>query len=176
MKFAKNKTMATLIALILMVPMIISAVALPASSAQSQSLKTFPFINATPNPVQVGTETLLHLGISRPLLLSSQGWEGITVTVWKPDNTTMTLGPFKTDSTGGTGTILVPDQTGTYYLQTNFPAQWFNYTGSDGRGGIASVSVYAQASTSDKLALIVQNEPLPSWPGVPLQPNIGHDP
>jgi outer membrane protein assembly factor BamB len=155
-----------------MITMAVSIFALPAANAQSQTLKTYAFINASPNPIQVGTETLLHIGISRPLILQAQGWTGITVTVTKPDNTTTTLdngGPgFKTDSTGGTGTVFVPDQVGTYYLQTNFPAQWFNYTGPDGRGGIISISVYAQASTSEKLPLIVQEEALPFWPGVPL--------
>lgn len=163
----KSKATSLSIAFLLMFTIAFS-LALPAVNAQGQSLKTFAFINATPNPVQVGTETLLHLGISRPLLFSSQGWEGVTVTVTKPDGANQTLGPFKTDSTGGTGTVLVPDQVGTYFLQTNFPAQWFNYTGSDGRGGFTSVAVYMLASTSEKLALIVQQEPLPSWPGVPL--------
>jgi hypothetical protein len=148
--------------------MAVSLFALPAANAQSAGSKTYAFINATPNPVQVGTETLLHLGISRSTILQSQGWSGLTVTVWKPDNTTQTLGPFTTDSTGGTGTVLVPDQVGTYYLQTNFPAQWFNYSGSDGRGGVVSISVYLQASTSEKIPLVVQEEALPVYPGVPL--------
>lgn len=156
------------IALILIFAIAAPIIAMQTASAQSSSIKTYPFINATPNPMQVGTETLLHLGISRPLLLATQGWTGLTVTVTKPDDTTQTLGPFTTDSTGGTGTVLVPDQIGTYYLQTNFPAQWFNYTGSDGRGGQVSVSVYLEASTSEKLPLVVQEEPLQYWPGIPL--------
>jgi hypothetical protein len=162
-----SKRMTFTVALLLMLSMALSLVTLLPADAQG-TVKTYPFINATPNPVQVGTETLLHIGISRPLILAAQGWEGITVTVTKPDNTNQTLGPFRTDSTGGTGAVLVPDQVGTYYLQTNFPAQWFNYTGTDGRGGFVSVSVYAQASTSDRLPLVVQSEPLLTWPGVPL--------
>ena len=155
-------------ALLLIFAIALPIVAMQTTSAQNSNVKTYPFINATPNPVQVGTETLLHLGITRPLLFATQGWTGLTVTVTKPDNTTQTLGPFTTDSTGGTGTVLVPDEVGIYYLQTNFPAQWFNYTGSDGRGGQVSVSVYAEAGTSEKIPLTVQEEPLQYWPGVPL--------
>ncbi len=160
----------TAMALLLMLTMAMLPAVLPVANAQG--LKTYAFINATPNPVSVGQETLLHLGITRPLILATQGWVGLTVTVTKPDNTTLILdngGPgFTTDSTGGTGTVFVPDKAGTYYLQTNFPAQWFNYTGDNGRGQFISVSAYYEASTSEKLALIVQDEPLPNWPGIPL--------
>ncbi len=159
----------TTAALLLMLTMAILP-ALPVANAQG--LKTYAFINATPNPVSVGQETLLHIGITRPLILATQGWEGLTVTVTKPDNTTITLdnngAGFRTDSTGGTGTVFVPDEAGTYYLQTNFPAQWFNYSGDNGRGQFISVSAYYEASTSEKLALIVQEEPLLNYPGIPL--------
>jgi hypothetical protein len=168
MKILANKA-ATAVSLLLMFAMAVSLVALPAATAQEPTtIETYAFINATPNPVDVGQETLLHLGITRTLILADQGYEGITVTVWKPNNTTQTLGPFRTDSTGGTGTAFVPDQVGTYHLQTNFPAQWFNFTGVADIGGFMSVSIYLKASTSEKLALIVQEEPLTHWPGIPL--------
>ena len=156
------------VAVLLILSMTFSLAFLPAANSQGAGTKTYPFINATPNPVQVGQETLLHIGISRSTILAYQGWTGLTVTVTRPDNTTTTIGPYTTDSTGGTGAVLVPDKAGTWYLQTNFPAQWFNYTGSDGRGGVVSYSVLLQASTSDKLPLVVQEEPLPVYPGVPL--------
>src|SRR3972149_5590238 len=113
----------TTIALFLMVTMAITLVALPVATGQTGTMKTYAYINAVPNPVGVGQEVLLHLGITHPLALQPEGWEGLTVTVIKPDNTTQTLGPFRTDSTGGTGAVLVPDQVGTYKLQTHFPSQ-----------------------------------------------------
>src|SRR5450759_3987039 len=64
--------------------------------------KTYPFIGAMPNPIGVGQETLIHLGISDQCSWPQPGWEGLTVTVTKPDGTTQTLGPFTTDTTGGT--------------------------------------------------------------------------
>ena len=117
--------------LILFSVFLIATIAIPlslpaANSAPIHHKATHAYIGATPNPIGVGQETLIHLGITDELELVQFGWKGLTVTVTKPDNTTTTLGPFNTDSTGGTGTVFIPDQVGTYYLQTNFPAQWFN--------------------------------------------------
>jgi hypothetical protein len=53
---------------------------------------------------------LLHVGITNP----QDGWEGLTVTVEKPDGKTETLGPIRTDATGGTGTVYVPTIAGNY--------------------------------------------------------------
>ena len=69
----------------------------------------YAYIGATPNPCAVGEEVLLHLGITEALQITEDKWRGLTVTITKPDNTTQTLGPFDTDSTGGTGTVFVPD-------------------------------------------------------------------
>ncbi|MCJ7793464.1 hypothetical protein MUP42_00875, partial [Candidatus Bathyarchaeota archaeon] len=94
----------------------------PTTDAQSTAKKiTYAFCNATPNPVGVGQETLIHLGITEATNGTYWQWKGLTVTVIKPDNTTTTLGPFNTDATGGTGTVLIPDQVGTYKLQVHFP-------------------------------------------------------
>ena len=42
--------------------------------------------------------------------------KGLTVTVTKPDDSTVELGPYRTDSTGGTGAIYIPDMVGTLYV------------------------------------------------------------
>jgi hypothetical protein len=70
-KMSKNKT-ATLIALLLMFAMTISLVALPSATAQG-TMKTYAVISATPNPVGVGQETLLALGITVVIRI---GWLG----------------------------------------------------------------------------------------------------
>jgi outer membrane protein assembly factor BamB len=62
----------------------------------------------------------------------------------------------------------VPDIVGTYYLQTHFPAQWYNTTYTDWYGNEISFSEYYEASESEKLKLIVQEEPTPNYPGQPL--------
>ena len=83
--------------------------------------KTYAIIDAIPNPVGVGEETLIKTGILQAQGSVGYGWSGLTVTVVKPDGTTTTLGPLTTDSTGSTFTLFTPDQVGTYQLTTHFP-------------------------------------------------------
>jgi outer membrane protein assembly factor BamB len=156
----------TVIALLLIISMTISFAAITSTyGATTYTKKTYAFIGATPNPVGVGMETLLHIGISDELMDVSHGWEGLTATITRPDNTTETLGPFRTDSTGGTGAIYVPTMIGTYYLQTHFPAQWYNWTA---RAQHPAADIWFEATSSEKLALNVTEEPSPIYPGVPL--------
>jgi outer membrane protein assembly factor BamB len=85
--------------------------------------ETYAFVNAMPNKLGVGEETLLHFGITNPTFWPQRGWEGLTVEVEKPNGDTETLGPFMTDLTGGAGSIYVPDQVGIYRIRTHFPQQ-----------------------------------------------------
>ena len=167
MQIARNKTTATTIALLLMLTMAIPFVALPTANAQSTS-KTYAFIGATPNPVGVGQETLLHVGISAQLASVALQWKGLTVTVTRPDGTTETLGPFNTDATGGTGAVYVPTMVGNYTLQTHFPEQ-VCVAGVFGMfGSSIPANTTMLASDSEKLTLVVQQEPIKVYPGVPL--------
>jgi hypothetical protein len=157
----KNKTVTIIIALLLIITIAIPLSAISAA-VPIHHKATHAYVGATPNPIGVGQETLIHLGITDELQDVQYGWVGLTVTVTRPDNTTTTLGPFRTDATGGTGTVFVPEQIGTYYLQVNFPAQWFNWTTSGG------ANIWYEASTSDKLALIVDQTPDKFYPAQPL--------
>jgi hypothetical protein len=167
-----SKHAISVLILALTVTIAFTIAALPITTAQTGTMKTYAFINALPNPAGVGQEVLLHIGITHPLSLQPEGWEGLTVTVTKPDNTTQTLGPYRTDSTGGTGSVFVPDQVGTYYLQTHFPEQKIPTTASPGGStGIATATpanTTMLASDSPILALIVQQNPVPIHPGYPL--------
>ena len=132
MKFAKNRKLTTAIAIILLITMITPMVIMPVNAQSFTGHKaSYAYIGATPNPAAVGEEVLLHVGITEALQITEDKWYGLTITVTKPDNTTQTLGPFNTDSTGGTGTIFVPAVEGTYKLQSHFPAQWYNYSSFD---------------------------------------------
>ena len=133
MQNVKNKTTATLIALILITSMAITLFPLPSTTAQSQSsVKTFAFIGATPNPVGVGQETLLHVGISAQLATASLGWKGLSVTITRPDGIVETISGIDTDSTGGTGRVYTPTMVGNYTAQTHFPAQKMPSTAGGG--------------------------------------------
>jgi outer membrane protein assembly factor BamB len=87
------------------------------------------------------------------------------VTVTKPDNTTETLGPFNTDTTGGTGTSYTPAMAGTYYFQTHFPEQVCIYATAD-----TPANTTMLASDSEKTPLYVLDEPIQYYPGQALPP------
>jgi hypothetical protein len=139
---------------------------LPTTQAQAAKRTSFAFIDAVPNPVGVGQEVLIRFGISQLLGYPEDGWTGITVTIVKPDGTTQTLGPLRTDSTGGSATLFTPSVAGTYKLTTNFPEQAFPQAFFDMERGIFTPpGTVMAASTSETISLIVQQEPLPSYPG-----------
>jgi outer membrane protein assembly factor BamB len=170
----KNR-IATAIAIFLMFAVAVSLVALPSAKAQFgppgpqiNTMTSYAFVGARPNPVGVGQQVLIHFGITASLQNATEGFTGVTVTITKPDGTTQTLGPFKTDSTGGSGTIWVPTATGNYVLQTHFPAQWYNFSGAGLFGPPADTRTFYKASDSETLTLAVQEETTPTYPGVPL--------
>jgi len=165
MKFKLDRTRLYTIALILMLSASGLLTLLPATTAQvTNTSKTYAFIGAVPNPAGVGQEVLLHIGITQDLNRASEGWEGLTVTVKRPDNETETLGPFRTDSTGGTGSVYRPTMTGTYYFQTHFPEQ----TRPSRRSSDQPAGTVMLASDSEWLELVVTSEPVQYYPGVPL--------
>jgi outer membrane protein assembly factor BamB len=169
MKILANKA-ATAVSLLLMFAMAVSLVALPAATAQAdyRTKKTHAMCGLMPNPVGVGQEVLVWVAITDYVENQSCGWEGLTVTVERPDGTTETLGPFRTDATGGTGTVYVPGQVGNYTFQTHFPAQWFNWTIAPMFDPEIYGNIWYEASDSEKVTLVVQEEPIPEYPATPL--------
>jgi outer membrane protein assembly factor BamB len=166
-KTKTNKTKAILIALLLLTSMATALIAFPDVSAQtSQStLKTYAFIGVTPNPVGIGQDVLLHVGITRELTNVAMGWDDLSVTITRPDGTTETISGIRTDSTGGTGRVYVPNMVGNYSMQTHFPQQIT--TASKVATGAAANTTMA-ASDSEIVTLIVQAEAMPINPGIPL--------
>jgi hypothetical protein len=162
-----TRRMKILATLILMIAMILPSALLTVNAAPS-SKSTFAYIGAMPNPVGVGQTVMLHVGIPDALSTATDGFTGLTVVVTKPDNTTETIGPYRTDSTGGTGELFTPTQVGTYYLQTHFPEQWYNYSGYDFFGNPVSSQMLYKESYSPQLALVVQQDPIQYYPGEPL--------
>ena len=162
--------MTILIALILLLTITLPLIALPNANAQttSRTKKTYAVCGLMPNPVGVGQEVLIWMGITDYLENQSQSWKGLTVTVEKPDGKSETLGPFKTDATGSTGSVYIPTMTGNYTFQTHFPAQWFNWSTSPMFDPEVYGNIYYQASDSDKITLVVQEEAAPDYPNTAL--------
>ena len=166
MKMTKSKTIIAIA--ILIFAMTFSLFARPTNS-QVPTLQTYPFVDAVPNPIGVGQQVLIRFGIFQELGSVEFGWKGITITVTKPDNTIETLGPYTTDSTGGTAVLYTPDQVGTYKLVMHFPEQpcpltFFNLEG----GNLILEGTIMKASTTDVLNMVVQQEPLAPYPDQPL--------
>jgi hypothetical protein len=160
----QNTTKISTIALILLLTISATLIALPSVTAQTTK-QPYPYLGAVPNPVGTNQEVLLHIGITDSRSSVEQGFDDLTVTVTRPDGQIETLGPFRTDSTGGTGTIYIPTLVGTYQMQTNFPEQ------------IQPVQAFFSpfptnitylAATSDILELEVLADPVPVYPGFPL--------
>jgi len=162
----KNLKLLTIMSFLLAV-LAVSAFATPGASAQQPiRKKTFPYINAIPNPVGVGQEVLFHTGELTPHA-HGYGWD-VEVIITKPDGTKETI-RAKTDSTGGTGVLYVPDQVGVYKVQTHFPEQaitiplFLMETMS-----LLPPGTIMEEGYSDVLELVVQKEPVPIYPGHPL--------
>jgi outer membrane protein assembly factor BamB len=93
------------------------------------------------------------------------GWDGLSVTVTKPDGTTETISNIRTDATGGTGVVYVPTVAGNYTLQTHFPQQ---VTTASKQAAGTPVNTTMLASDSAKLTLVVTEEPIRIYPATPL--------
>ena len=98
MNFKKNIPKLSVIALSLILTISMLITILPISTAQEYRTKqTYAYIGGITNPVGVNQQVLLHIGITDYLVVVSHGWEDLTVSVTRPDGTTETLGPFRTD-------------------------------------------------------------------------------
>ena len=164
MQNLNDKSKISTIAIILILAISTTLVALPGVTAQESAgtKETIAYIGAMPNPVGVGQQVLLHVGITDYLQAAEDGWEGMTVIVTAPDGSVETLGPYRTDSTGGTGDIFVPTMSGTYILQTHFPEQWAVVNGyfSQYQGNLTYLESY-----SEELELVVLDDPIQYYPG-----------
>jgi len=151
----KQKLKLTMVTLFLMLTIAIPIAALPTASAQNTK-KTYPYIGALPNPVGVGQECLLHLGITDvDPRGSGYGWEGLSVTITNPDGHTETVSGITTDSTGGTGYVFTPNIVGDWTVQSHFPET------------TQSGTTYL-AGDSEELTLVVQADPVLYYPSSPL--------
>ena len=116
-----NKKVNAILVLIIVVSMAFPLTFLPANAASAKS--TAAFIGAMPNPVGVGQTVMLHVGIPDALQTATDGFTGLTVTVIKPNNQTITLDPTVQTLPAVQAHFSHPDMVGTYYLKTNFPQQ-----------------------------------------------------
>ena len=162
MKVSKDNKIFAILTITLLSVLSVSTI-IPAINAQDTepTLKTYAFVGATPNPIGVGQEVLIRLGITTQLAADQYSWTGLTLVITAPDGHETTLGPFETDSTGGTSTSFTPDMEGTYILQSFFPEQ-ANPADINSFGTVIAKGTIMLASSSEKVELVVQSEPIQS--------------
>ncbi len=139
-----------------------SIFALPNFATAAEGAKTYPFVEAIPNPVGVGQRTLINFGLINFLMTDGDGWN-VTLTITDPSGHVETIDRM-TWSTGTVGYSYIPETNGTYILKCSFEETWYNST-YIGWGGPASISQYMASSETEPYELIVTNEPAPSYPG-----------
>ena len=158
------KTTKLLIAFALTLALIIPLTALSSGNAQlTDKIEPYPYVGAVPNPVGINQEVVIHVGSPRPLAHPQPGWYDLSVTIERPDGQTEVIDGITTDTTGGTAIVYVPTMVGTYKLQTHFPEQVLETTS---RGIPAGTTM--KESNSPVFELAVQQEPVPTYPGIPL--------
>ena len=169
MKIRKNKTIATLIALILTLTITIPLTALPTVNAHTPPWKipTYAYIAITPDPIGVGQQALIVYWMSQlpPTATGISGgrWQNLMIEVTKPDGTKQTMGPYISDPVGGGYVPFTPDQIGTYTFNFSFPEQVLGlYNPQNGIRGQDSAFVNdTYLASSAKATLTVQQDPIP---------------
>jgi uncharacterized repeat protein (TIGR02543 family) len=107
---------------ILLITMLMASSTLVLQTHAQAGQETEAFLNATPNPVQVGTPLAITGWITPPPRVESF-YTGLTLTITHPDGATETIGPLDTDSEGYIHVIYVPDMVGGWEVQLHFPEQ-----------------------------------------------------
>jgi len=143
-------------------------VVLPAVTAHDPpwDVPTYAYIEAFPNPIGQGQTLYLMAWLDKfpPTAQGGYGdrWHDLTVTVWKPDDSTEVLGPHTSDPVGTIFLIYTPSMVGTYQFQFDFPGQIL--AGDNPHPletyGQASIGDYFMPSTSEKLSVTVQQDPI----------------
>lgn len=127
MHLSKDKTIASLFALFLMLTITLGAMPFASAHTPPWTIPTYSFCVVSPNPIGVGQQVAVNFWVNLPPPTASaqygDRWTNMTVKITKPDGSTETKGPFTSDATGGTYTTYTPTTTGNYTFQMFFPGQ-----------------------------------------------------
>ncbi len=162
----------------LIVTMTFSIVAIsPITEAHTPpwNIPTYAYLSVQPNPVGIGQAAFINFWLDKVPATANGAygdrWTGMTVKITKPDGTTITLGPFKSDDVGGAFTTFTPDQLGTYSIVFNYAGQVMTAGKLNPSGTITnaqSINDTYLPSTSRIVSLKVQNERIEYEPDNPL--------
>ena len=176
MKF-RNKIFSTIVlALTLMIPAAMASMQIATAHTPPLNVPTDAFLNVAPNPIGVGQTATLTFWLNTPPPTANGNygdrWQGFTITVTKPDGTTQTLGPYKSDPVGSGYAFYTPDQTGNYVFQFNFPGQLLSGANPPPVPNSYSLSAFVNdtflPSSSPKLTVVVQQQAVQQYPSAQL--------
>ena len=140
------------------------------------NIPTYAYINVAPSPAGIGQQVTVGfwLDIVPPTANGVWGdrWQGMKVTVTKPDGTNQTLGPYTTDDTGGTSLIYTPEALGNYTFQMYYPGQ--TLAGNNPAPGSTSpfIGDFYESAISPPVTLTVQQTPAPTLTGKSASDNL----
>ena len=183
MQTLKNKTLAIIIALILVTSTAISLVSLPTTNAHTPtwSIGTTAYVTAEPNPVGVGQQMEIVMAINwvmpGALIQNDIRPHGYQLTITKPDGSTEvnTYNPY--DSGSSRFILYSPDQVGNYTVKFVYPGEVYNYPNyTVTHPGIPVSSYYANDAyendtflgSSAETKFTVQQDPVAKLPSTPL--------
>jgi outer membrane protein assembly factor BamB len=134
--------------------------AISISNVNAANIQTYAYISVAPNPIGVGQTAHVSVWINNyppqlpGMAYKDMGYHNFTVIITRPDGTTQTWGPIKSDPIGAQWFDFVPTTVGTYYLIFNYPGETMGNT--------------FLPSSSSKIPLTVQTDEIKPWPGAPL--------
>lgn len=155
----------------------------PAGVTPSATVDSIAYLSFRPNPVGTGQPVLVNMWTVPPLN-RNRYHSGYTVTITKPDGTQDVIGPLNSYCGDATSWFeYVVDQVGTWKLKFNVAGNYYPegyYTdgvysttpiqalpGSYQPNQYLGSAYYKPTSTAEQ-ELIVQSEPIRSYPGSPL--------
>ena len=167
MQMNKNKTLALMIAILLITSMSASIMLIPSTQAHTPEWKisTYAYVNVAPDRVGLGQRVFFTMWayflLPSAAIPNDIRMTGYRLNVTKPDGTVQTLGPFTGDTTNTIYTTYTPDQLGIYSVKLFYPDLKYYWSGTYQNDTFLG-------ATSKTMTFTVQQDPLPEITEYPL--------
>ncbi len=137
MKYIANKTIASIITLVLMITISSQLLLSPSASAHSPgwNIPSFAYVSVAPSPVGVGQTVQVYMWVDVPLPSANVANDirrhDYTLTITKPDGNIVTnTWDYIDDTTGVQFYTYTPDQVGNYTIKFNYAGQNYTWSGA----------------------------------------------
>ncbi|MCW4045572.1 MAG: PQQ-binding-like beta-propeller repeat protein [Candidatus Bathyarchaeota archaeon] len=165
------------VTMLLMATVAATLVTVPLVSAHDPAwtIPTWTYVAVTNDVIGVNQELTIVFWLNAvpPTAIGAYGdrWT-FTVEVTKPDGSKETLGPYTSDPVGSGYATYTPTQVGTYTIVAKFAEHVITGTPVPPTGYYGTTAAYIndtyEASESDPIEVIVQEEPISAWSEAPL--------